>query len=265
MDHCGVRTVFSRVGAALTLISALFAAGCGGEAVGESGPRAQEPAGDNVAELIFEEAFSEMGRIQVFRDSAGHLSTGLIGGIHDDPVAIRRHLNHSVVEMHRGLRPGIPVPSELFEYDKELVPATLQAHPQPLVARTKDHNDFIDTVCHDFAVSGGSMNWFWCHYGYNKTWVDTYPNEYCPSCGDWSFFWNVENNTTVAHNLQTWIPVSPNCTPFPPGYSSPANTWGYHNWWSGYCSAPVSVRKAEGTANLGVTIHQFQASLQGAL
>ena len=118
---------------------------------------------------------------------------GLIGGKNDDPLAVSRHLDQSLVAMHRGLRPeACPAPAELVEFDKELATAPRERRAEPVAPRTKDSTNFINTTCHDFQMSGGTLHWWNCVYTQWMNRVETSVS-ICPACGDASFFWNVDS------------------------------------------------------------------------
>jgi hypothetical protein len=244
----------------------LLVAGCSAEAPDAS--HTKPPKSTTTAELVYEEPYSDTGRIQVFRDSNGHLGWGVIGGRNDDPVAVSRHLDRSLVTMHRGLRPTAPVPAELAEFDREIATVPLKIRAEPVAPRTKDNAAYLNATCHDFNMGNGILHAWNCVHTDLWNYVNTYV-QICPGCGDASFFWNVDSPLPATHYLNYNVPFtsspSEQCLE-PPSYPAPVGTWGWHNWWGGYCDTEVGIINNDwGGYFLGVTAHWWQPVPPGAL
>jgi hypothetical protein len=246
-------------------------AGCSAEALDPS--HSEPPISTTTAELIYEESYSDTGRLQVFRDSNGHLGWGVIGGRNDDPVDVSRHLDHSLAAMHRGLRPNVAVPAQLLEFDKEIAKVPLKVRPEAVAPRTKDNAAFLNATCHDFPMSNGTLHWWNCVH---TDWMNDVQTsvEICPGCGDASFFWNVDSPLPAIHYVYYAIPFtsspSEDCGGAPPIYPAPAGTWGWHNWWGGYCPGRAGLYNGKsgggyGGYFMGITAHWWQPSPAGAL
>ena len=237
-------------------IGALLMGGCTAETAESPRSTGEEPE-SQAAQIIFEKAYSETGSIRVYRGPSGQLGMGVVGGKDDDLGAIRQHLAPSIVQIHRNLFPGVPVPDVLNRLDREL--AIAQVEPSgipaaPLLAAPQESEDlssFISTACRQFVVNNGAGVMFpiECNYGFDVSHIGTLM-DYCPSCGDWSFFWNVDSPVYARHVRHHW-----GC-PADIYWAEPFK-WGYYVWPPPACNGPTFLYAVSGVTNLGITIHRY--------
>ena len=243
------------LGPAFMAIGAILIAGCTAETA-ESPRSTNEAPEGQAAQIIFEKAYSETGSIRVYRGASGQLGMGVVGGKDDDLVAIRQHLAPSIAQIHRNLFPGVPVPDVLNRLDQELAIAQgeagdIRAAQLAAPRESEDEGTFMNTACRQFLVNSGSGIMFpvECNYDTGVSHIGT-TNHYCPSCGDWSFFWNVDNPDPARHVRHDWgCPAEI--------YWAEANKWGYHVWPPPACNGPTFIYAIQGWRDIGITIHRY--------
>jgi hypothetical protein len=237
-------------------IGALLMASCAAETAESPRSTGEQPE-SQAAQIIFEKAYSETGSIRVYRGASGQLGMGVVGGKDDDLGAIRQHLAPSIVQIHRNLFPGVPVPDMLNRLDRELAIAQVEASDipaAPLLAapqESEDEGSFLATACRRFLVNSGSGVMFpiECKYAVDVAHIGTV-NDYCPSCGDWSFFWNVDSPEYARHVRHHW-----GCEA--EIYWADPHKWGYYVWPPPACNGPTFLYARSGWRNLGITIHRY--------
>lgn len=234
---------------AASALMAMAAVGCGSE-----GNTPEQFAASN-QNLVFEELFSDTGRIQIFENSEGILDVTVSGRIGvDDHAELTKKLRPSLVEMYQLLKPEAAVPEQLFGFDEQLAEQVARgggdADRAADVAQPKDAIAFIDALCKQHPWGANTLVTNTCRY---KTGVAQVCTDATYDPNDLSNGWNETPYSTF-----TWKSDLTNPADF--RWINPWTFW-WNSWGGGGSNKTIclAIHGSGVTGNLGITHHDLVA------